>query len=77
MKHRQIVGFVLSVLLIYTTSYASPQRPTEVNDHNCAGAVVSSLAGPGFGAQVASLAQLQVVDNLGLANCGDTSRQNP
>jgi hypothetical protein len=50
-----------------------------MGDHNCAGAVTSSLAGPGFGPVVASFAQQQLVDNFGLADCGLNSgvRQNP
>jgi hypothetical protein len=51
--------------------------PSAVNGHNCAGAVVSTVAGPGFGATVAEAAQAQVVDNLGLANCGQPPRRNP
>jgi len=47
------------------------------NDHNCAGFVVALFAGPGFGQAVADAAQAQLVDNLGLANCGDTERKNP
>ncbi len=51
------------------------------DDHNCAGAASSTLAQalpPGtFGAIVAGAAQAQAVDNFGLANCGDTNRQNP
>jgi hypothetical protein len=47
------------------------------NDHNCAGTVVASLAGPGFGPVVAANAQAQTVDNLGLANCGQPPRNNP
>jgi len=46
-------------------------------EHNCAGAVTSSLAGPGFGQVVAFFAHQQAVDNFGFANCGDTPRQNP
>ncbi len=47
------------------------------NDHDCAGAVVSSAAAPGFGEGVAGAAQLQLVDNFGLADCGQTNRNNP
>lgn len=47
------------------------------NGHNCAGAIVSSVAGPGFGEAVSAAAQAQVVDNFGFANCGQTDRNNP
>jgi hypothetical protein len=59
---------------------ADTSAPT-LNPSNCAGVVVSSLAGPGFGDAVSSLAQppVQAVDNLGLAACGSNNdvRQNP
>lgn len=49
--------------------------------HNCAGAGSSFLAQalpPGeFGAIVSFFAGLQAVDNFGLANCGNTNRNNP
>ncbi len=45
--------------------------------HNCAGTVVSSSAGPGFGQAVSLAAHLQLIDNFGTANCGETPRQNP
>lgn len=47
------------------------------NQHDCAGVVVSALAGPGFGSTVSAAAQEQLVDNLGLADCGQTNRNNP
>jgi hypothetical protein len=49
-------------------------------DNNCAGAASSAGAqalGAGFGSLVSGFAQEQFVDNLGLANCGETSGQNP
>ncbi len=46
-------------------------------EHNCAGAVTSSLAGPGFGQAVSFFAQQQAVDNFGLANCGEAQGENP
>lgn len=49
----------------------------EGEDHNCAGAITSSVAGPALGPAVAAAAQAQVVDNFGFANCGETSGQNP
>jgi hypothetical protein len=77
MKHFQIVYLVIGALLMSSANQAPAQQVLDINEHNCAGAVVSSLAGPGFGDQVASLAQLQAVDNLGLADCGAPPRQNP
>jgi hypothetical protein len=62
-----------AVVLGGAPASADPSTPT---GHNCAGFAVSGVAGPGFGADVASAAQLQVVDNLGLANCGQPPRQN-
>jgi hypothetical protein len=47
------------------------------NEHNCAGAVVSQAASPAFGPVVAAAAQAQLVDNVGLADCGQTNRNNP
>jgi hypothetical protein len=55
----------------------APPAGAEGEDHNCAGAFVSSLAGPGFGGAVSSAAHLQLVDNFGLANCGLPPRNNP
>jgi hypothetical protein len=51
--------------------------PSSVSGHNCAGAVVSGLAGAGFGQAVSDLAHQQTVDNLGLANCNNTNGRNP
>jgi hypothetical protein len=56
---------------------ASASADPAVNGHDCAGLVVSSLAGPGFGAVVSAAAHDQLVDNLGLADCGQTNRNNP
>ncbi|GLZ50109.1 hypothetical protein Acsp06_62940 [Actinomycetospora sp. NBRC 106375] len=47
------------------------------NGHNCAGSAVSGLAGPGFGGVVSGAAHEQAVDNFGLADCGQTNRNNP
>jgi hypothetical protein len=47
------------------------------DQHNCAGTVVSGLAGPSFGPFVSSFAHVQQVDNFGLANCGRPERNNP
>ena len=51
--------------------------PSAAERHNCAGSVVSSIAGPGLGQRVATSAHQQLVDNFRLANCGQTNRQNP
>ena len=49
----------------------------DFNAHNCAGVVVGSLAGPGFGQIVSEAAHQQAVDNFGLRNCGQAKGQNP
>jgi hypothetical protein len=64
---------VLALTTLTPTAAADPA----INDHNCAGAIVSLLAGPGFGGLVSATAHDQEVDNLGLANCGQTHRNNP
>jgi hypothetical protein len=46
------------------------------NGHDCAGVVVSGMAGPGFGQAVSTAARQQLVDDLGLANCGQTGRDD-
>ena len=63
----------VSVVATMPSALAAPSP----NDNNCAGTVVSSLAGPGFGPFVASSAQAQAVDNFGLASCGQLPRKNP
>jgi hypothetical protein len=47
------------------------------NGHNCAGFVVSQGAGSGFGQVVSAAAREQLVDNFGLADCGQAHRNNP
>ncbi len=71
---RLLIALAASAALT-TASAASAVAQGE--DHNCAGATVSSLAGPGFGTGVSGAAQLQAVDNFGFANCGAPPRQNP
>ena len=51
--------------------------PGGINGHNCAGVIVSGVAEPGLGAQVAVLAHAQEIDNFGIANCGQEHRKNP
>jgi hypothetical protein len=48
-------------------------------DHDCAGSFVRVAATeiPRVGQVVADSAHLQVVDNTGLANCGQPPRRNP
>ncbi|SDC92272.1 hypothetical protein SAMN05660690_2944 [Geodermatophilus telluris] len=69
-----VLGFAIASLV--ATAPSALAAPS-LNDHNCAGTVVSSLAEPGFGPFVASSAQAQAVDNFGLANCGQPPRNNP
>ena len=69
-----VLGLAAASVLATTPYALAAPSP---NDHNCAGTVVSSLAEPGFGPSVASSAQAQGVDNLGLANCGQPPRNNP
>jgi hypothetical protein len=69
-----VFGLAAACVLATVPSALAAPSP---NDNNCAGTVVSSLAGPGFGPSVASIAEAQGVDNLGLANCGQPPRKNP
>ena len=62
-----------SVVATAPSALAAPSP----NGHNCADTTVSSVAGPGFGPSVASTAAARAVDNLGLANCGQSPRNNP
>ena len=68
-----ITAVFAGAVAIPATAWADPGP----NDHNCAGAAVSGLAGPGFGQVVSSAAHQQSVDNFGLANCDQTNRNNP
>ena len=63
-------------LLVVSAPTVAAAAP-DPNEHNCAGVVVSGAADPGFGPAVSSAAQQQLVDNLGLADCGQTNRNNP
>jgi hypothetical protein len=73
MIRRSVIGALIAAAVLLGPTPAGAQG----EDHNCAGALTSSLAGPGFGAGVSFFAYLQAVDNFGLANCGDAPRQNP
>jgi hypothetical protein len=69
-----VVGCAGLLLVSGATVASAAPAP---NEHNCAGVVVSQLAGPDFGPAVSTAAQEQVVDNFGLADCGQTNRGNP
>ncbi|MCC7360321.1 MAG: hypothetical protein IT317_12630 [Anaerolineales bacterium] len=78
MKKLVTLSIVLA-LLLGTARLALAEGPTP-NGHNCAGVVVKSnnLDWPGpMGPLVAEYAHLQLIDNLGLANCGNANGQNP
>lgn len=75
---RVVVVLGSSVLfLLGAVGVASANEAPPPNGHNCAGAVVSESAGPGFGQAVSAAAHAQFVDNFGLANCGQDNRNNP
>ena len=71
-----VTALGLAAATVVATASSASAAPSP-NGHNCAGTVVSSLAGPGFGPAVAGPAKEQGVDNLGLANCGQPPRNNP
>jgi hypothetical protein len=74
---RLFVGLTGAIALVLSATGTAAADPPTFNGHNCAGAIVSELAGPGFGEAVAGAAHEQVVDNFGFANCGQPPRQNP
>jgi len=74
---RLFIALAAAIALVLSASGMAAADPPGSNGHNCAGAVVSLFAQPGFGQAVSDAAQEQVVDNFGFANCGDTPRQNP
>ena len=63
--------------LMGLTATSASADPGAINGHDCAGAIVSSLTPPGIGPLVSQLAHAQLVDNIGLADCGQTNRNNP
>jgi hypothetical protein len=70
---------ILTAVIVAAAVTAAPAG-AEVpppNGHNCAGVLVSGVAGPGFGVIVSTAAHFQAVDNFGLANCGQPPRKNP
>ena len=74
---RLIVSSVVAGCLVGISAQSASADPAVPNGDNCAGVFVSGAAAPGFGAQVSTTAHAQLVDNFGLANCGQTSGQNP
>ena len=77
MKHLVIALWVCCLLSPFALTSALAQDGPTRNGNNCAGIMVSGLAGPGFGALAAASAHQQLVDNFGLASCGDNPRRNP
>ena len=76
---RLFVLTVVAALLLVPVQSALAEGPTP-NGHNCAGVTVKgnnqNWPGP-MGPIVAEYAHLQLIDNLGLANCGDANGSNP
>lgn len=73
---RRTTVAIMAIAGLVATAGGAVAGPTP-NGHNCAGLVVSSLAGPGFGSLVSAAAKEQSVDNFGFANCGQPPRRNP
>ncbi len=73
---RKFVPIGAATLALVAAAPAAADPPAE-NDHNCAGALVSTVAGPAFGQIASTAAHFQAIDNFGLANCGQTNRKNP
>jgi hypothetical protein len=73
---RYIVTLGAAALVLAATA-APASADAFPNGHNCAGFIVSAVAGPGFGQAVAGFAHQQAVDNFNFANCGQTNRKNP
>jgi hypothetical protein len=76
---RSILVGSLLLVAVATTGIAIDTKTAsaDATDHNCAGVFSSSVAGPGFGAAVTTFAHIQMVDNLGFADCFQTNRNNP
>lgn len=73
---RRAAVVILAIAALGAATGGAAAAPT-LNDNNCAGAVVSNLAGPGFGSAVSGAAHQQLVDNFGFASCGVPTRNNP
>src|SRR4051812_746976 len=71
------VAALMAAMIMALAGPVWAQEGPTPNGHNCAGTVVSSSAGPGFGQIVSDAAHQQAVDNFNLANCGNTERKNP
>lgn len=71
----------VTVTAAVAASLSSASAPAWVgpvpNGHNCAGQVVSAIAGPAIGGVVSAGAQEQAIDNFGQADCGAPPRRNP
>jgi hypothetical protein len=76
MKKGLLVLAVCASMLAVGSGTATAD-PSAINGSNCAGVAVSGLAAPGFGQFVSGFAQAGLVDNFGLADCGQPPRRNP
>jgi hypothetical protein len=76
MKKYLVSLIIAGALLTALVGPTAAEGPTP-NGNNCAGVVVSSLAGQDFGQSVSTFAHAQLVDNFGLADCGQDNRNNP
>jgi hypothetical protein len=86
---RRSAACALTVLALTFTSgfgpgqavaWAQSTQLPPANEHNCAGDATSftaQLFGRILGVLISATAQLGLVDNVGLASCGDNPRQNP
>jgi hypothetical protein len=77
MKTRRILIVAAAAIAAVVAGAGPALADAPPNDHNCAGAIVSSVAGPGFGQGVSEAAHRQAVDNFGFADCGQDNRKNP
>jgi hypothetical protein len=73
-RHLSLLAAVAGAAVLLSAAPAAASPPANV--HDCAGKMVSSGAGPGFGQVVSAAAHEQIVDNFGYADCGQTNRSN-
>jgi len=70
---------IIAALMLVPVQTALAEGPIP-NGHNCAGVIVKgnnqNWPGP-MGPIVSEYALLQLIDNLGLANCGNANGSNP